>query len=37
MSALVTGVRKRIDDVRGDLSRLHDDHNRLERLRAARA
>ena len=38
MSALVTGVRKRIDDVRGDLNRLHDDHNRLEeRLRAAGA
>ena len=30
MYALVTGVHKRIDDVRGDLSRLHDDHNRLE-------
>ena len=38
MYALMTGVHKRIDDVRGDLSRLHDDHNRLEdRLRAAGA
>ena len=35
MYALVGGVHKRIDDLRGDLNRLHDDHNRLEeRLRA---
>ena len=26
MYSLLTGVHKRIDDVRGDLSRLHDDH-----------
>ena len=42
MYALVNGVHKRIDDVRADvrtdLSRLHDDHNRLEeRMRAAGA
>ena len=36
MYALVTGVHKRIDDVRGDLNRLHEDHVRLdERLRVA--
>ncbi len=36
MYALVTGVYKRIDDVRGDLNRLHEDHVRLdERLRVA--
>ena len=36
MYALVTGVHKRIDDVRGDLTRLHEDHVRLdERLRVA--
>ena len=35
MYALVNGTHRRIDDVRSDLSRLHDDHNRLdERLRA---
>ena len=34
MYALVNGVHRRIDDVRGDLGRLHDDHVRLdERLR----
>lgn len=38
MYALVTGVHKRIDDLRTDLNRLHDDHNRLEeRLRAVGA
>ena len=32
--ALVNGTHRRIDDVRSDLGRLHDDHNRLdERLR----
>ena len=36
--ALVNGVHKRIDDVRADLNRLHDDHKQLEeRLRAAGA
>lgn len=36
--ALVAGVHKRIDDLRTDLNRLHDDHNRLEeRLRAVGA
>ena len=35
MYALVNGTHRRIDDVRADLGRLHDDHNRLdERLRA---
>lgn len=35
MYALVNGTHRRIDDVRSDLGRLHDDHNRLEeRLRA---
>ena len=29
MYALVNGVHKRIDDVRADLSRLHDDHKQL--------
>ncbi len=34
MYALVNGVHKRIDDVRGDLGRLHHDHVRLDdRLR----
>ena len=34
MYALVNGVHKRIDDLRGDLGRLHDAHVRLEdRLR----
>ena len=36
MYALVNGVHKRIDDVRSDLNRLHDDHVRLDdRLRVA--
>ena len=36
MYALVSGTHRRIDDVRGDLNRLHEDHVRLdERLRAA--
>ena len=30
MYALVGGVNKRIDDVRADLNRLHEDHGRLE-------
>jgi hypothetical protein len=30
MYALVAGVHKRIDDLRTDLNRLHDDHNRPE-------
>ena len=35
MYALVNGTHRRIDDVRADLGRLHDDHNRLDaRLRA---
>ena len=35
MYALVSGTHRRIDDVRGDLNRLHEDHVRLdERLRA---
>jgi hypothetical protein len=34
VSTGLAGVHKRIDDVRADLNRLHDDHNRLdERLR----
>ena len=38
MYALVNGVHKRIDDVRADLNRLHDDHKQLEeRLRAVGA
>ena len=40
MYALVNGVHKRIDDVRADLNRLHDDHKHKqleERLRAAGA
>ncbi len=38
VSAGMAGVHKRIDDVRADLDRLHDDHNRLEeRLREAGA
>ena len=38
IAAGLAGVHKRIDDVRGDLARLHEDHNRLEeRLRAAGA
>ena len=38
MYALVNGVHKRIDDVRGDLNRLHDDHKQFEeRLRAVGA
>ena len=35
VSTGLAGVHKRIDDVRADLGRLHDDHNRLdERMRA---
>lgn len=38
MYALVNGVHKRIDDVRADLNRLHEDHKQLEeRLRAVGA
>ena len=38
MYALVNGVHKRIDDVRADLNRLHDDHKQLEeRLRVVGA
>ena len=38
LHALMAGVHKRIDDLRGDLNRLHDGHDRLEeRLRAAGA
>ncbi len=34
MYALVNGTHRRIDDVRSDLGRLHDDHNQPdERLR----
>ena len=29
IGAGLAGVHKRIDDVRGDLARLHEDHNRL--------
>ena len=36
MYALVNGRHRRIDDVRADLARQHDDHNRLdERLSRA--
>ncbi len=38
MYALVNGEHKRIDDVRADLNRLHDDHEPLEeRLRVVGA
>ena len=38
MYTLVNGVHKRIDDVRADLNRLHDDHKQLEeRLRTVGA
>ena len=34
MYAVVNGVHKRIDDVRADLNRLHDDHKQLKRTAA---
>ena len=38
VSTGLASVNKRIDDVRVDLQRLHDDHDRLEeRLRAVGA
>ena len=38
MYALVNGTHRRIDDVRSELARLHDDHNRLDdRLRVLEA